>query len=331
MYEEVVMHRNPRHIDDWFVYWMVWKFGEKLYPGVRKARIKLVEAASAPPDGRSVEEWERKSFVIDTWGSWNDGHTLSLKLQEVVSSATIMAHRLHIERDPNLVRMLKFVSGNDCRGGSTPFDLASITKILSDYFGFQGRMAAKHNRQFSAEEQAVQLRGILFQIFDAFYSQEINFNRALQEIKESRTVRWTTVECADKKKRLVVVVRTSNDQMHRALRSLRPRPDIIIHQNRRGQVTIFAEGSLPLDEIHQAVIAQEIALGRSSAEAEEMWCLFQRSTANKLMNGGLSAPNKPATRVSVWFIQKLVCEKLREYSAAFSRVVEEVVGNSINY
>jgi hypothetical protein len=66
-----------QHPDEIASMWLVSRFGKSLYPNFDEVPLILWDAGQDPPDGRSIEEWERKYFVVGTAKAKRDEHGLN--------------------------------------------------------------------------------------------------------------------------------------------------------------------------------------------------------------------------------------------------------------
>ena len=123
----IVTHLKP-HLDEIVAIWMLWRWGKEKYPGVDQAAVEYWSGGKSP-DNRSAEEWEADGFLlVGVGGGRFDEHRNGQASPEC--AATLVAKDLGLDDDPALAKILAFTHRIDTRGGSQPFDLFSLTKLV---------------------------------------------------------------------------------------------------------------------------------------------------------------------------------------------------------
>jgi hypothetical protein len=70
-------------------------------------------------------------------GEFDEHPTQTSERKEGECAATLVAKALGVEDEPGLKRILRFTLSRDLKGGGSPFDLAAITKLVSESFSPQ--------------------------------------------------------------------------------------------------------------------------------------------------------------------------------------------------
>lgn len=126
----LLTHLGP-HLDEALAIWLLWKYGEKLYPGISQAKVEFVQARDYDPN----EDWMSAHYVPigvlhsvfdhharpgEDLPDWKVGHC----------SATLVADILGIYGDPAWERLLEITRQNDLDGVGNEWDLAFLTKNI---------------------------------------------------------------------------------------------------------------------------------------------------------------------------------------------------------
>lgn len=129
--KKVVTHVQP-HLDEITAYWLLRKFGEEKFPGIESAELIFWSQGRGTPDGRPVQEYEKKDhlFIGTAGGSLFDEHPLDGEGTREDCSVTLVAKHLGIA-DPRLKEIIAEVAHDDLEASSQPFDLPSIIKVLN--------------------------------------------------------------------------------------------------------------------------------------------------------------------------------------------------------
>jgi len=131
-FHTVITH-DRLHPDEMEDLWLLVKFGERKFPGIRDARLVLWPAGARIPGGRSAEDYEKNGILlIGVGGGRFDEHpTIGRERIQGECAATLMAKELGVQEDPALTEILEFIRNNDLDGTGWGFDqFASIVDAL---------------------------------------------------------------------------------------------------------------------------------------------------------------------------------------------------------
>lgn len=112
--ETIMTHEYP-DFDCLYSVYLLRKFGETKYPGIREAALQFVPAESIPEDQNGQQLLEQGTLALDLHRGYYDHHEV---LDNDRSTARIVAQDLNIEEDPCLQKILDFVDQNDLHGVS---------------------------------------------------------------------------------------------------------------------------------------------------------------------------------------------------------------------
>jgi len=216
-------------------------------------------------------------------------------------AATLVAKALGIEDDPALKKLLHFTVTVDQKGGAQPFDVSSITKVLHERFPQEPQKVIKWT------EMAIEAK---------YFEQSQFFRKAKEEFESKAKTQW--VKTSKGKVKMVTVVSDLPETVKYALSISGGQAGVVIIQNTSGNVQIFTSKrfGLKLSELARIIrIEEQKAKGKilirdwkklESEEVEEIkeWFYFQKG--EMLLNGSLTAPDVPPTRLSLKKIEELV-------------------------
>ena len=149
---DTVISHHLMHPDEFGAWWLAVRFGRDVLLGIEDAPLVLWDAGAPPPDGRSIEEWEKHNLVLGTGLGLHDEHGLSREVRKGHCAATLLAKGLCLRGNPAIEHILTHLVANDRKGHRTKFDIASITWAL--YYD-------------GATE--LEVKDILFEMFDATF------------------------------------------------------------------------------------------------------------------------------------------------------------------
>jgi len=166
----LVGHRFPDD-DVWLCFWMAKKF----IPEAKEAEICFVNAGQALPGS----EGDPHILHFDTGGGEYDQHGKGFKK---TSSATILAERLDLLKDPGIKPLLEMV---------TAVDNIRLLPPTSIHYAIEGypRDPKFKNQDGIIDWQMVQER--VFELFDIVYNQETRRVQSRENLK--KYAEWTTL------------------------------------------------------------------------------------------------------------------------------------------
>jgi hypothetical protein len=304
MTEEIrflVVHEFP-HFDEILGIWLLHKFGEKKYPGVKKAKIVFSGTGGELPPGLRASDYEQAGFLyIGTGGGKFDEHAKFGKAaKEGECAASLIAKDLKVEEEPGLEKILKFAEISDL-GGSQPFDLSNIIKVLY--------------RQY--QDQPEKVISWAFMAIEAFYEDQARFLNETQ--KEFRKAQIEIIETSKGPLKMAVIV-SDDEQVNKFARSeLGGNCALVIQKRNSGNVQIFTNKrkGISLREVvimlrrseqekkGQVLETSPSVLGSGGKiEAVPEW--FYHQTGEMLLNGSLTAKKVPPTKIPLAEIKEIV-------------------------
>ncbi|MEK7650757.1 MAG: hypothetical protein AAB364_02715 [Patescibacteria group bacterium] len=127
----IVTHCWP-HLDEIVAIWLLWVFGQKLFPGVPEAPVEFWGDGNQPPDGKSWQEHEAEgTLFIGIGGGRFDEHPADGSSRKVGEcTATLVARHLGLLERRELDMILEHVRKEDLEAGFGAFSLGSIVKSM---------------------------------------------------------------------------------------------------------------------------------------------------------------------------------------------------------
>lgn len=294
----IVTHTKP-HLDEIAAWWLLKKFGQE-FPGVKDARIVFVEAGSRDYRDRTAEECEKDGILmLGIGGGRFDEHPNGgNSRKEDECAATLIAKTLGIEDDPALGRILRFVFNVDTKPCKQPFDLAKMVEDMHEAYPDDPEMVMKW---------AVQ--GL-----EAVYRQQVRFLSNAQALDEG-AITFEVFEGPNSPIKLAIA-RSDNPEASKFARSADGGgADIVIQRQSSGNTQIFinrksGKGVVSLRDLARMVRIEEQNLKgkflirdwnllaiEGKVEGAEEW--YYHPGGEILLNGSLTAPNVPPTRISL--------------------------------
>lgn len=301
-FHTIATHENT-DIDEFVGIWLLRKFGEDRFPGVKDAKVVFRRLASEIPDGRSAEQFERDGvLLIGIGGGRFDEHpSADNERKDGECAATLIAKELGVDDDSALKKILDYTVTNDLKGGSQPFDLAHIVKLL--------------HRQHPDQPEKVMEWAMT--ALEAKYQEQLQFWTCDEEFQ-----RVAKVEKVQVGKRIVKIVSFSSDnpQMARFARAASGGDAAVVIQRRiSGHVQIFTNrrfGIKLFDVVQMIRLAEQQVKRRfvttgwkalvveGKVEGAEEWHFHLQ--AQSLLNGSFTAKDVPPTRIPLDQIREFV-------------------------
>ncbi len=287
----IVTHLKP-HLDEIVAIWMLWRWGKEKYPGVDQASVEYWTGGKSP-DGRSAEEWEADGcLLIGVGGGRFDEHRNGTASPEC--AATLVAKDLGLDTDPALAKILAFTHRIDTRGGSQPFDLFSLTKLVFQH-------VSDPEEAFAWAVMAL----------DAKYAEQEQGQEAKVELANADVY---DLVVGGKPCRLAVLKTDNTMSVNMARASIADgglAAAVVIVQRSSGHVQIFCDrqnwrledlarilrvGERSTKGLEESLDA-EILAQEGKVEGAEEWH-YQRA-GQMFLNGSLSHPDVPVTQLSL--------------------------------
>lgn len=307
----VITHPNPHPSDEILAMWLLYRFGERKFPGIakilegKKVRFARVEDLEETPEKLEADGW----ILLGIGGRRFDEHSSKNGARkEGETCATLVARYLGIHELPELQQVLEFSRKSDLDGQGHPLDINKSAKLAQrkgrDPWIAIGMMF--YNLDLKLEEQR------------DFHSVGPDFERAAK----------TTVKSGGRELK-VVIGETENEDFSFYCRSeFGGYQDIIVQRNpKTGNTQIFSrkpssrerrEGYTLIDMtdlarvirmIEQQLCGVSVSTDRQTLEAEngplgaENWHFPK---GGMLLNGSRTATTVPPTKLSLVQIGKVV-------------------------
>lgn len=299
MYDRIITHARP-HLDEITAIWLLRKFGEEMFPGIRSAVVEYWTSGSEALL-KTPEQYEKEGTLLIGVGRGRfDEHPVNGQPKEGCA-ATLVAKALGLEEDPLLQQILKFVSANDLKGSGHAFDLAHLINIMHQQFP---------NDPTKVTDWAV--TGLETKLAE----QSEFFGDARQEFEQNARV--VEFGSPGRKIRLAVLV-SDNEKLAKFARSIHGgRSDVVIQKKSSGNVQIFTRRSsgLKLFELAQLLRYEEqrskgvfrttdwkTLAAPGTLPGSEEW--FYQQAGEMLLNGSLTAKDVKPTGLSLEKIEEL--------------------------
>ena len=288
----VITHPKP-HLDECVGFYILREYGEIKYPGIRDAILN--RKALFLREGEftmSSEKYEQDGYLLlGVGGGKFDEHATENNegRKDGKCSAMLVAEDLGLERNPELQKLLRFVSVVDLGASAQPFDISSIVKVLHDQ---------------NPDDPWIAIDWV-FTALSAKQKEQYDFHVvAAKASAEARREMIGNISLA--------TVETDCTVVSKYLRTKEGgRADVIIQKSpTKGQVQIFTNNQMKIDTQsiaklfrlleHKAQkrtgeIAKAELIREGTIEIVPEWYYFEK--AGSLLNGSQTAPNTPATKI----------------------------------
>lgn len=309
----IVTHKRP-HLDEIVAIWLLKKFGEESFPGIKNAEINFSGDSSKLLEDISAAEWEKAGMLlVGVGGGRFDEHPANdNNRKEKDCAATLVAKELGIDQDPALEKILKFTTADDLNGSGHPFNLAHIIKSLYNLHSENevikwAMMAldAKHQEQI---------------VFWEIAKTEFEQKAQIEEIKKfglkyriatvasdcdqiNKFARYTTIGTETTGGKIAIIIQKKSSG------------NVQIFTNRKFGFSLYmvaAQIRLAEQKIQNRPQAKDWRemIGEGKVKNAEEWYYFPKGES--LFNGSLTSSNTPPTRLPIEKIQQIVRENLRK-------------------
>ena len=289
----IATHLNP-HLDEIAGIWLLKKFA-----GI----IAEIQYWDSDKIKKSPEEYEAEGILLlgIGGGKFDEHPSAQNGRKEGECCATLVAKHLGVEEDLALEKILQFVVNNDLKAASHPFDLAYIVKLLHQQF----------------PENPEKVLEWAFVGLEAKYQEQLQFFTTTKDEFFKKAFIETVVV---RERTLNVVTIESDDPFLSkfARSSYGCNAAVVIQQRSSGNVQIFPNKKFRIDlhDIAQIIRAEEqkckgkiittdwkVLASEGTVDGAEEW--FFHEEGQLLLNGSITAPNVPPTRIPLERIQEL--------------------------
>ncbi len=274
--------------------WLLRRFGEEKFPGISAAEVEFLKNEKLPR-GKTAMELEQEGVIcVDIGKGRFDHHQIE---NPAVCAADLVAKHLELEGDLTLEKILSFVRRTDLKGTSQPFDLAYILKDM-------------HNIYPDEPEKVVSWT---IEALEAKFEEQISF----WFTKLSSSITIDEIELPDRRVLRVFSAVTDNNRFSRYARYRGAA--VVIQKEKSGNVQIFSnrQYGLIIDDIVRVIRLEEMRAKRkiettdwnvlaSAGDIAGVKEWYYHKEAQSLLNGSLTTPDKPPTRLSLDKIRELV-------------------------
>lgn len=289
----IVTHKRP-HVDEIVAIVLLQQYGRTMFPGIEKAKIEFWDAGNKTPDGKNWKQHHQEGrLLIGVGSSCFDEHPSTDKDRaDEHCAATLVAKYLGISDKPELEQLLRYTLTNDTKGGNSPFDLAALITLGNKTW-------------FDTDPQGI-LEWSMQPITWWLQKQIKFFTKTKAEFEK-----WANVFSCLHKGREVIVVAIQSDDIEigaYARSGYGAQANIVIQQNSKGQVSISSQkrANICFDDVIVEIRKKEaklkhvqysgLNLGADGTLPEIPEWYYDKPSA-RLLNGALSAPNVPATKI----------------------------------
>jgi hypothetical protein len=310
-YHTIVTHKRP-HLDEIIAILLLMMFGEKIFPGISKAKFVFWDAGNKTPDGRPWQKWQDEGFVmVGVGGGRFDEHpTEHSNRKEEECAATLVANGLKIRNEPWLEKILRYTTNVDTKGGTN--GLLSIENLIR--LGNKKWFEADPNGFMDWALQSVRL---------CLNDQISFFTEVKKEFDENSDVfQWHH----NSNKITIVAIDSDSTEVAAYARSkFGVSADVVIQTGSKGHIFISTQKSsrVNLDEVISLIRNKEMQLNNikfkldklaltkeGHAPGSEVW--YYHKPAASILNGGPSAPGTVPTKIDFLTIVNLVKAGLNE-------------------
>ncbi|MGA2417908.1 MAG: hypothetical protein ABSF55_01545 [Candidatus Staskawiczbacteria bacterium] len=310
-YKKIIIPTRP-HPDVIVGIFLLTKFGQQKYPGVKDASIDIWQELPAGDTNLSLEE--KGVLLLDLGGGKFDHHAKGKNLSQLI------AEDLEIETDPSIAKILTYAERDDKHGLGTvsndPLDKA---------FGLSGLIASLNK----TEEDPEKVVKIILPLLEAHHAEE---KRRTQELpqefdKKLKEGKAEIFEVKQGKKNLkVVVLESDNLSMAGWLKSSGgQRADVVCQKNSSGFTNILTK---PLKNVDLRWLAAYLRKAEAEIRDRKLTCstfdlmkegkipevlewYYDRAT-NSVLNGGASPKGILPTAIPLETIKEILKEALTQ-------------------
>lgn len=291
----LVMHWRA-HLDEIGQRFLLLKCGEERFPGVKTAKI-IFWRTGGVPDNRTLEEYRQAGHLLLGIGGGDlDEHPSFFGKRKMGEcGTTLVAKALGIRDDPVFKPIIDFILRTDTDAVSQPFDLAHLVKVMHARY--------PDNPQFVIDWAT--------QALEAKYEEQVKFLKAEDDLVSAQIEKLNDAL-------LMVTVLSDNEQMSNFIRHKHKDAALVIQMRSSGNVHIFtnkkhkvsleplvaairkAEKEFKGEEVTES---DEELMAEGRVRGAEEW--FFQEAGQTLLNGSLTAPDVPPTKLPLRLIQTL--------------------------
>jgi hypothetical protein len=310
-YEKIIIPTRP-HADVIVAIFLLIKFGEEKYPGIKNASIEIWQQLPAGDTNLSLKE--KGVLLLDLGEGKFDHHKTGKNL------AHLVAEDLEILQDPSITKLLNYAERDDKHG------LGTISNdSLDKAFGLSGLISSL-NKTETDHEKIVK---IILPLLEAHYIEE---NRRTKELPEEFAKKMAEGKAEvfdvkqDNKVLKVVVLESDNLSMSGWLKSaVGMKADVVCQKKSEGFTNILTK---PLKNIDLRWLAAYLRKAESELREKRLTCStfdlmqpgkveeipewYYDTATNSVLNGGASPKGILPTAISLDMIIEILKEALAQ-------------------
>ncbi len=277
----IVTHVKP-HFDEVLAVYLLKKYGKDLFVGVNDACVETWAEGKMLKEfaGMTAEDLLREKHIlcVGTCGGIFDEHGK----KDGATCAHLVAKYLGVAENPELQKILQFCKRVDCDGKSMPFDTHSSLKKIYYFLD-----SIKENEQAGFD-------WAMLSIESEVYAQK-QFHACAEEFEEfGRIINIDPIRIAQ--------VESDNEMMTKWIHNAHNRPEIIVKQDRKGNIIILTSLlNIDMRDMIRSIRMQEMKERNLSIpkwqtlelEGTTPDCPWWHYNANnrQIYNGSISAPD----------------------------------------
>jgi len=298
--KQIVVHRGP-HLDELAAVWLLRKLGEKLFPGVSKAKIVAWGAKELAEVGSSEIALTKGILLVGIGGGMFDDHLRDGQSKRTECAATLVAKSLDILGNPLYTKLLGNVLQADSEAEGPLQCFAESIKSLNRYW-----------------VGSIDLE-VIYNLVDPFIVVEIEKRKEYLEARKLFDTRYKTRVCG-----VPVSAADGIDNCQYVNAAEKGGARVIIQRNSNGLTQIFGCEDMDLSRLAVKIRKAEIAemrngnrprflsddelLGKGTLLEIPQWYLDDAF----LLNGSESHPEVPPSQIKfsdiVCIVEKHIAE-----------------------
>ena len=302
-----VLFPSRPHADTILGFFLLRKFGEKLYPGVSTAHAVF---SSHLPEGATPESLlAQGTLILDSGGGDLDHHSRG----QVITLSELLLTKLGMANDPAFEKIIAFVRRDDLYGKGI-----ISTDPLDRAFGLSGLITTLNKAYGHDHDKIV---NAVLPLMEAFYIEEHRRTKEMPEEVEMKTYSGKaesfSVRQRDKNLK-VIIIESDNPSLAGYLRSqMGGAYDVVALWSETGHLNIITRPTKHVDlrSLTALIRAEELKERGSDRPIDELaqpgkipeipeW--YYDDKTNSIQNGAMAKKDVPATKIEKIALKKLL-------------------------
>lgn len=317
------------HFDEYVAIILATEWGEAQFPGIGEAGVSFYDAGAVTPDYiMAAGGWRELNILpIGVWDSPFNEHSSTERGRRFGQSATsLMVKYLRLEESPRVAALSRYVTDIDQRGGAQPGSVPSVVKLLNSLHPTHPFKVFEWAKEAILIWLSSEVEGVDFSLDaiaqlmpegkrreawldmgrTAIEEGNLLFQFAIESIKRDK---WQSTVPGPKGRKLkLIVMESDNFQTSKAMLGW-AHADIAVVKKSTGHVQIMLSNGLRATDLARVLNVME------QREEGELRVINFRELSHEgtieggrwhyvdgmeaMLNGSLSAPNVPSTRLSL--------------------------------